>query len=130
MSRLPPKRRKPTNRGFTLLEILVALAIAATGITAMVTAISDYAGRTITLETKLYSAWVASNRLAELSIGRAWPAAGRSEGSSTMAGRTWYFSEEITTTSEPEIARVDITVYSDEDREVETGFLFGYLQKP
>lgn len=117
-------------KGFTLLEILVALAVVAIGIAAVVNATSASVDRAAALEAKVLSTWVASNRLAEMRLTRTWRAPGETQGSAALGGRDWYYREQVTATPDPDILRVDIWVYGDESREVETGYLFGYLGKP
>ncbi len=116
--------------GFTLLEILAALAIVATGIAATMKVVSENARVTDTLETRSLSTWIAANRLAELHVARTWPAPGEATGSAQMGGREWYYQERFSATPDPDIQRVDIQVYRDAARKDETGRLTGYLAKP
>jgi len=116
--------------GFTLIEILVALAIVTTGLSALTIAMSGFAGRAQTIENKVLSTWVASNRFAELRLARIWPGTGVNEGQATLGGRTWYYRENVTATADEAIRRVDVRVFEDQDREIEVGYMFGYLTRP
>jgi len=114
-------------QGFTLLEVIVALGIVAVGILAVSRAITGYAGTTAALEQRMVASWVASNRLETLRLLAAKPAPGTQHGSEEMADRVWYFSEIISTTADPLLFRVDVTVFTDKDETDEVGMLTGYL---
>lgn len=116
-------------RGFTLLEIVIALAIAALGIAAVAKATG--AAATVAAETRerMVAVWVAGNRLSELRITRAWPGAGSYEMVRAMGGRTWYLTQTVTATPDADLRRVDVTVYTDADREVRELELHGYIAR-
>lgn len=114
-------------RGFTLLEILAALAIAVIGIAAVAKATSSAVDVLQTTEDHVLASWVASNRLAELRISRAWPSAITRDLSQDLGGRVWYASEKISETADPDLLRVDLSVYSDQDHQHLGATLFGYL---
>jgi len=116
--------------GFTLLEILVALAIVVTGIAAAVQAAGVIVDQTGNLESRMLSSWVASNRLAELRLSRSWPGPGGYQGAAVQGGRDWYYTEQVTETSDPDLRRVDLLVYEDAARRRESASLFGYLRRP
>ena len=53
-------------KGFTLIEIMIALLIVAFGVTAVINAANQYVSAQIALERKLIANWVASNTLAQM----------------------------------------------------------------
>ncbi|NOZ10619.1 MAG: type II secretion system minor pseudopilin GspI [Gammaproteobacteria bacterium] len=118
------------DRGFTLLEVLVALVIVATGIAATTQALGALTARTAALEARMLSTWVASNRLAENRFMRTWPGLGGYQGEVKQGGRTWYYREDVVATPDPDIRRMNVYVYADEARQDQSGFLFGFLTKP
>ena len=101
-------------RGFTLLEVLIAVLVLSLALVALV--------RTTALEARALSQtrdatlaqWVASNVLAEVRLNEGVPASGRRNGSSEMGGRRWRWVLESTTTQERNIQRLDVSVYVDE----------------
>ncbi len=119
----------PAERGFTLLEIIVALAIAAVGIAAVAKTTGGAAAVMQATEERMVAYWVADNRLAELRLSRAWPRASESDRTALMGGRTWHYREAIATTADPDLLRVDIEVYSDGEHEKLGASLFGYLAR-
>ena len=110
------KRRQTGSKstiGFTLIELVVALAVLAIGMTAVLHAASQ-AGRAGTfLKQKTVAHWVASNRAAELSINREWPSPGVSSSRETMAEQAWQLETEVRNTAVPELRLVTIRVMLD-----------------
>ena len=118
-----------SERGFTLLEVLVALAIAATGIVAVAQTLEGRINRTIALDARTLSNWIASNRFAEIRLARQWPEPGEQRNRIVMAGKTFFTRETVSSTSDPELRRLDILVYSDEERTDRSGVLFGFVTR-
>ena len=115
--------------GFTLLEILAALAIVIIGIAAVTKATKGAVDVLQTTEDHVLASWVASNRLAELRINRTWPSAITKDSEQELGGRVWYYSESISETMDPDLLRVDLSVYSDKDHQYLSATLFGYLAR-
>ena len=61
-------------RGFTLIEILVALAIVAVALTAGMRALAQSADSATALKARTLGLWVAQNRLAAAQVAAPWPA--------------------------------------------------------
>ncbi|MBK1733775.1 type II secretion system protein GspI [Halorhodospira abdelmalekii] len=78
------------SRGFTLMEVLVAVAILATALAATIRLGSQAAGNTFELRERAYAGWVAENELTRVQAGIV-PLRGPEQrsGSSEMAGREW-----------------------------------------
>lgn len=114
-------------RGFTLLEIMVALAIAATGILAMAKLASDSLSRQSIALNRQLATWIAQNHLTDLRIRDDWPAPGETEGAATMAGRDFAWRRTVTATNDPDVRRVDLAVYEASGPDQEAGFVFGYV---
>jgi len=115
--------------GFTLLEILVALAIAAIGVIAVMQTTGAVSRSYSAAEQRIYSTWIASNRLAELRLGRAWRPAATTDQVVVFGGRNWYVRDIVTTTADPDVQRVDVRVYADPAREQPGAEVFGYLAR-
>ncbi len=99
--------------GFTLLEVLVALAVLALAVTAAVR--SNALGLTTaeTVRLKLLADWVAENRLEEHRARRDWLALGVSEGVTRQGGESLGWRESVTETPNPRFRRVEVQVFRD-----------------
>ena len=95
--------------GFTLLEIMVALAVFATLATAVLSASQYVVKQSAVVEERLLAAWVADNQLNELRLQSA-PANGQSQHTVHMASRDWLLRQRVGDSSEPRLLTVDIEV--------------------
>jgi general secretion pathway protein I len=82
-------------RGFTLVEVLVALVIVALGSAAVLSALTTGADSTARLRERSFAEWVASNRLVEARVGRTPPQLGTREGEVEFAGSMWQWREDV-----------------------------------
>ena len=119
-------RNKPC-KGFTLIELMVALAVLAIGMTAVLHSTSQAGHAGIFLKQKTIAHWVASNRAAELSINREWLGPGVTTGTETMAKQTWQWETQVQSTVVPELRLVTIRVSLDGE---EKASLITFLGKP
>ncbi len=113
-------------RGFTLLEIVIAVAVVGLGMAAAFTTINRVAFNASFLRDKTLGNWVALNKIAELRLEAAAPEAGESSGEEEFAGQTFRWESEVIETGVEDLRRVDIIIrYADEDRQVAkvSGFL-------
>ena len=117
-------------RGFTLLEVIVALAIVSIGILALSRAMSGYISSMAASEQYVAAGWVAANQLESLRIARTEPVVGSSSGSEQMAGRQWHYQVVTESTADPDLFRVDVSVYSSPEDELPVSSRFGYLRRP
>jgi general secretion pathway protein I len=95
--------------GFTLLEIMVALAVFATLATAVLSAGQYVAKQSAAVEERLLAAWVADNQLNELRLQSA-PAKGHSQHTVHMASRDWRLRQRVGDSTEPRLLKVEIEV--------------------
>lgn len=107
-------------RGFTLLEVLVALAVTAIALAAGLRAagvLSDNAER---LSDVIAAQWCADNQLTELRLRRVFPGVGDSDFACEQLGRTYRGKLLTRPTPNPSFRRVDAAVSSDEGRPLVT----------
>ena len=98
------------SRGFTLLEVLVALLLLSLALVALVRLAGLDARATAQLREGTIAQWVAANALAEARLRDGFPAVGRSNGETTMAGQRWRWTLEVSATEEPLIRRMEVEV--------------------
>jgi general secretion pathway protein I len=97
-------------RGFTLIEILVALALAAVALAAGMRALAQAADGAGTLKARTLALWVAQNRLAIAQITPGALAMGRTQGQANQAGMDFVWTASVSGTPNPAFRRVDIVV--------------------
>lgn len=102
--------------GFTLLEVLVALAIFAVVAASVLGASARSLQTAASLEDKTLAMWIADNRLSELQVGEAPLADGREQGELVFAGRRWQWQSETQATREPSMRRVTLWVAPSPER--------------
>jgi general secretion pathway protein I len=102
---------KPRGRGFTLIEVLVALAIVAIGMAAVLGALTSSASTVLYMKDKTLAQWVVLNHIAEQRLkvqpGQA-PQLGNSEGDVDYAGQKWHWRQEIVATAVQGMVRMDV----------------------
>lgn len=109
---LPPR---PAGRragfGFTLVEVLVALAVLALGLGAVLQAAAGGAATMTELRERTLAAWVAGNRLNAARLAPRWPELGSSQGQAEMAGGRWLWRLEVSATADRDLRRLRVRVW-------------------
>ena len=117
--------------GFTLVEVMVALAVVAVALPALLVTLSQQLDGLRYLEDRTHAQWVAANRLAELRLvvgAKGSLQTARVSGTEEMAGRSWYWWSEGVETEVPGFFRYEIVVSDQEDGEASpVHTLDGYL---
>jgi len=115
--------------GFTLIEVLVALAILAVALGALIRGGSTATANAAHLRDKTFAEWVALNQIAEQQVAPVWPGTGRRTGSSMMANREWQWEQVIEGTEDGDVRRltVSVTVPGEDGTLVR---LLAYLPRP
>jgi general secretion pathway protein I len=104
-------------RGFTLIEVLVALLIVALGMGAALKALSSAAENTIQMRERTLAAWVGFNQLATERL-RAGPSvSGTQEKDVDFAGSRWHWLQTIEDMQLPGVKRITIQIrHADDDK--------------
>lgn len=118
------KHRRRNARGFTLVEVLVALVVVAIALGALVRTTGQAAEIQFEAERRTLALWVASNQLAALSLEPTLEA-GRRAGQTRMGDRDWRWQATIEPAPGGELWRIDVVVADEDDRTVaaHTGYL-------
>ena len=106
-------------RGFTLVEVMVALAVVAIALPALLLALSQQVDATAYLRDKSQAQMVAANKLTEmrlLSRARQSVLKGRDSGLASMGDREWYWWLESQPTEVDQFYRLEIRVAAGEDQ--------------
>ena len=124
--------RPPTKprAGFTLIEVLVALAVLTIALAAVMRALSQNIDTSASLRDRTVAMWVAQNRLVLHQIQRDFPALDTTTGDVEMAGRKWLWTELVTAApGEPAMRQIHIEVRAASGSQ-SLARLIGFLSKP
>lgn len=116
-------------RGFTLIEVLVALAIVAVALLAALRAVGTMAQSSVELELRLLAQVAAENRIAELRAARAFPGIGSRAVSCPQGRVPFECVEEAKATPNPLFRRIEVRVYADAGRDRVLAELIGILPR-
>ena len=104
-------RRFLKNAGFTLLEVLVALAIVGTALGASLRAVGSLTQNSDDLRVSMMAAWSAENRLAQIRLAREWPPLGVRRFDCPQAELQLVCEENVFATPNPYFRRVEVAVF-------------------
>ncbi|MGB0750530.1 MAG: type II secretion system minor pseudopilin GspI [Gammaproteobacteria bacterium] len=122
-----------SSAGFTLLEVLVALAIVALALGAILELAGQSARTSTHLRDKTAALYVANNLSAEAELFGP-PISGERRGTAQMLGHTWYWVQSTERTAEPLMVRVITRVFQQEPGLTSEGAphvqLSSYVRRP
>ncbi|WP_026957580.1 MULTISPECIES: type II secretion system minor pseudopilin GspI [Aliagarivorans] len=116
-------------RGMTLLEVMVAMAILATAGAAVVKAAAENLNSISFLREKSFALWVADNRLSEIKLSGAWPGTALRKGEEEFADRTWYWQSQGVETASNDFLAVRVTVSKDKEGKQVMAELTSYVSR-
>jgi len=119
-------------RGFTLMEVLVAMVVLSMGMLAVIKVVSEVSLSASQLQDKTYAQWVAINKVAEMRLQSTWPSLGKTDGDTEMAGQTWHWVAEVKSTDDKDVRKLEVSVNpeSEKDSKVATINVTAFLGRP
>ena len=124
-------KRAQHQQGFTLLEVLVALAILAIVMGALIRVTDSYAFNAGYLQEKTLAQWIAENKAIEYQLRKEFPAIGNKEGTTEMAKVEWQWRVKVSTTEDRRLRRLDISVaHADGDLDTPITTLVAFVGQP
>jgi len=105
--------------GFTLLQVLVAMAIISLGLIGVFSSLSQMLGATSLLRDKTLATWIATDRITEMRVNGEYPDTGERKDSVEMAGVEWTYRIEVAAIPDMDMRRLDVSVsFADEPNNV------------
>lgn len=118
-----------TSKGFTLIEVMVAMAIAALGLAAVAASVSQMVDAGAAMQQRTYASWIAQNKIAEMRLANVIPDVSESSGDTIYANREWTWRATVSETGVENLFRVDIQVgLADGDENIRT--VSGFIGEP
>jgi general secretion pathway protein I len=116
-------------KGFTLIEILVAVAILAVALAATTRAASVATDGALETRQRLLATWTAQNRIAELRARRIFPGVATNRLTTQQGGLALVIDETVSDTANPVIRKVDLAVADARDPDRVLSRLTGYVSQ-
>jgi general secretion pathway protein I len=102
-------------RGFTLLEVLVALVIVGTALGASLRAVGSLTTNSAGLRSGMMATWSAENRLVQIRLGREFPAVGKRSFPCPQGDLKLVCEEQVVTSPNPQLRRIEVSVFDSEN---------------
>jgi general secretion pathway protein I len=109
------RRCQRQQRGFTLLEVLVALVIVGTALGAGLRAVGSLTQNSAGLRTAMMATWSAENRLVQIRLGHEFPEVGKRGFDCPQGDLKLVCQEEVFTSPNPLLRRVEVSVFDIEN---------------
>jgi len=116
-------------RGFTLIEVMVALAIVALALTAIAASMNQMIDAATTMRDRTYASWIAQNKITEFRLAGTMPKVSTTSGELDYGNASWSWRAVVSETGIENFMRVDVSVsYADSDYVVRT--VTGFVGAP
>ena len=123
------RNRSERAAGFTLVEVMVALAIAGLSLAAVAASISQMVDAGSAMKERTYASWIAQNKIAELRLANVVPEVSATSGELQYAALDWAWRATISETGVENLFRVDVEVsYAGSDDIIRT--VTGFIGEP
>lgn len=113
--RVSSLRSISSNRGFTLLEVLVALVIVGTALGASLRAVGSLTQNSAGLRASMMATWSAENRLSQIRLAHEWPQLGHRQFACPQGELALTCEEQVLATPNPFFRRVQVSVFDAAD---------------
>jgi general secretion pathway protein I len=123
-------RRGAGRSGFTLIEVLIALAIVSIALLAALRAAGQATSSLDELRARLLGGWVAENIMAVHRARGDWLPLGIQRGRQREGGIEFAWSEEVIATPNPAFRRIDVFVFASPEESRVLAHYTGFVVRP
>ena len=116
-------------RGFTLIEVLIALMVISISLVAIAGEMISMLNAANTMQERTYASWIAHNKVTEMRLANVVPEVSTSSGELDYANREWAWRAVVSETGVENLYRVDVTV-SEPDGEPLMRPVTGFIGEP
>jgi general secretion pathway protein I len=102
--------RSAGEAGFTLIEVMVALAVFGLAVLALLNLSGENVRTASSAQTRILAAVVADNQAIEALTNPVPPAIGEARGEEAAGGRTWSWRREVSRMDDPAVLRISVRV--------------------
>lgn len=121
--------KRSTQRGFTLVEVLIALVILAIALAAAARAANIATVGAEESKLRTLATWVAQNRVALLTATRSFPPSGTVSGKSAIGGIDFAWQQTVSDTPNAAFRKLELRVFRPNDPQTLTS-LTAYMVRP
>lgn len=103
-------RRPNHTRGFSLIEMLVALAVFSLVVLSLLNLAGENTRTAVVIHERVMAGVIADNRAVDAMLGDPSTLSGNAQGDETAGDLRWRWTRSLQATDNPAIVRIDITV--------------------
>jgi general secretion pathway protein I len=116
-----------TQRGFTLLEVMIALAIVALGVIGLFNQIIRISDGTLRMRERTVASWIAMNEITRIRLSGSMPDVSEFDGDVEFAGAEYRWQARVSETGVEDLRRIDIEVGYVDEPDVSLGNAIGFV---
>lgn len=120
----------PGQSGFTLLEVIVALAVVSLGLIAAFNLVVQIGSGSLHMKERTFGSWVAANEITRIRLGREFPDVSEFDGDVEFGGIEYRWRATVSETGVEDLRRIDMEVAYAEAPDVVVASSVGFISPP
>lgn len=116
--------------GFTLLEVVVALAVVTLGIIAAFNLVVQISTGSLQMKERTIAGWIASNEITRLRLSGEFPEVSQFDGDVEFAGESYRWRATVSETGVEDLRRIDMDVSYVDTTDIVIGRSTGFIAPP